>query len=41
MHAYLLSHPGIPSVFWPHVYGKVNADGLMNGECGDDDESGD
>ncbi|KAG1661755.1 hypothetical protein FOA52_004814 [Chlamydomonas sp. UWO 241] len=31
-HAYMLSHPGIPSVFWMHVYGKRNADGLTNGK---------
>lgn len=31
-HAYLLSHPGLPTVFWQHVYGKKNADGITNGK---------
>eukprot|EP00192_Tetraselmis_astigmatica_P003233 CAMPEP_0117666486 /NCGR_PEP_ID=MMETSP0804-20121206/10405_1 /TAXON_ID=1074897 /ORGANISM="Tetraselmis astigmatica, Strain CCMP880" /LENGTH=548 /DNA_ID=CAMNT_0005474041 /DNA_START=481 /DNA_END=2127 /DNA_ORIENTATION=+ len=32
MHAYMLSHPGIPCVFWPHVYGKKNAADIWNGK---------
>merc|ERR1711963_1229837 len=35
MHAYILSHPGMPCVFWPHLYGKLNADGIMNGKSPD------
>jgi len=31
-YAYILSHPGIPCVFWPHMYGKRNADGILNGK---------
>mmetsp|Transcript_20535 Transcript_20535/g.53721 ORF Transcript_20535/g.53721 Transcript_20535/m.53721 type:complete len:592 (+) Transcript_20535:187-1962(+) len=31
-HCYMLSHPGIPCVFWQHVYGKKNAAGLTNGK---------
>ena len=31
-YAYMLSHPGLPCVFWLHVYGKKNADGIMNGK---------
>ena len=32
VYAYLLSHPGIPCVFWQHVYGKKNGAGIVNGE---------
>jgi len=31
-YAYLLSHPGIPVVFWPHLCGKKNIDGVLNGK---------
>jgi len=32
VYAYLLSHPGIPVIFWLHLYGKKNASGLTNGK---------
>mmetsp|Transcript_2625 Transcript_2625/g.4408 ORF Transcript_2625/g.4408 Transcript_2625/m.4408 type:complete len:583 (-) Transcript_2625:304-2052(-) len=31
-HAFILTHPGIPCVFWLHLFGKRNADGLLNGK---------
>jgi len=31
-YAYILTHPGIPCVFWLHLYGKKNADGITNGK---------
>eukprot|EP00873_Tetraselmis_striata_P017674 jgi/Tetstr1/437938/TSEL_026568.t1 len=30
-YTYTLSHPGMPCVFWPHLYGKKNAAGITNG----------
>jgi hypothetical protein len=31
-YCYILSHPGMPCVFWQHVYGKKNGAGLTNGK---------
>jgi alpha-amylase len=31
-HAFILTHPGIPCVFWLHLFGKRNADGILNGK---------
>jgi hypothetical protein len=32
-YSYTLSHPGIPCIFWLHLYGKQNAAGVTNGVC--------
>ena len=40
-YAYILSHPGVPSVFFPHVYGcKPQGPGEAGGDCVPDDLAG-
>ncbi|KAK3265652.1 Alpha-amylase A type-1/2, partial [Cymbomonas tetramitiformis] len=34
-YSYILTHPGIPCVFWLHLYGKTNAAGILNGKSPD------
>jgi len=31
-YAYILCHPGIPCVFWPHMFGVENLDGVATGK---------